>query len=156
MTDTAPQSEHTEQALIAGKSLSYYWQAVRWFVAGLVALEILNVWLSVIPYGRWVLSGLMAIGLTWWMAKRGRGSMMVAIVSSAIMGVVAGLALAIFDIIWYHQWWYVLNIIRMPFLLGMIGIATGFTFYVLFRSMITKRERSDSKGGGIYGRTKTN
>ncbi len=156
MTDEALQSEQTEPAQIAGKTLVYYWKTVRWFVIGLVIVEILNVWLGVIPYGRWVLAGLLAVGLTWWMAKRGRVSMMATVTAGAIMGMIAGLALAVFDIIWYHQWWYVLNIVRMPFLLGMIGVAIGFTFYVLFRSMITKRERSDSKGGGIYGRTKTN
>lgn len=108
-----------------------------------------------ISYGRWIIAALMGVVLTWWMAKRGRVSMMTAVIAAAGMGMLAGFGLAVFDIIWYHKWWYVLNVIRMPFILGVIGMATGFACYVLFRNFITKREKTDTKGGGIYGRSKT-
>lgn len=144
-----------EQALIAGKGLAYYWQTVRWFVVALVVLAIINSTFRISPWGRYVATVLIAVALAWLLARRGRDSLIGAAVAGTMMGVLAGGTLAIFDIIWYHQWWYILNVVRMPCILGGISMAVGCAGYLVFRNSIHKRERSDTKGGGIYGRTKT-
>lgn len=145
----------SSEAQIAGKPLQFFWQSGRIFVIILVLAEIANEVFEVYEHGRWVIAGAISITFTYLIARRARTKLATAVAANAFVGVIAGLLLAVWDIIWYHQWYYILNLVRMPFILALIGMAGGFIFYVLFRSILTNKEIKESKGGGIYGRTKS-
>ena len=145
-----------EDTLIAGKSLEFYWKASRLFMAVLVVLEIINIIFEVYEYGYWIIEVVIFIFFTAWLLKKWRVKLATAVIACAYLGIIAGLILAIFDIIWYHQWWYLLNLIRKPFLVGLVGIVTSFIFYLTFQSFKTKKKGKEPKGGGIYGRKTTN
>jgi len=158
---------HETNDLIAGKSLEFYWKTSRLFIAVLVVLEIINIIFEVYVYGHWIIEVVIFILFTAWLLKRWRVKLTTAIMGCVILGIIAGLLLAIFDIIWYHQWWYLLNLIRKPFLVGLVGLITTFIFYFSFRSFKTKKTskglgppgrpghssltNDSKKGGGMYG-----
>jgi len=140
---------------IAGKSLKFYWQAIKWFIVLLVVLDILNVVFEVYEYGHWVIEAVIFVIFSFYLLKRWKVALTTAITASVFLGIISGLLLAIFDIIWYHQWWYLLNFIRLPCIISAVGIATSLAFYLLFQNIKFKQSK-DVKGGGIYGRKKTN
>lgn len=143
-----------EQVLIAGKPMGYYWRMTRLFVILAVLLDIINAWLGILSYGRWIILGVVVLFLAWWSSHRGTVTMRSMLIAGGFFGILTGLTLAIIDIIWYHQWWYALNLVRLPILIGVLGIGVSFIGYFLFRSLLVRREQSQTKGGGIYGRTK--
>jgi hypothetical protein len=140
---------------IVGKSLKFYWQAIKWFIVLLVVLDILNAVLEVYKHGHWIIEAAVFIIFSFYLLKRWRVALTTAITASVFLGIISGLLLAIFDIIWYHQWWYLLNFIRLPCIIGAVGVATSLAFYLLFQNIKFKQSK-DVKGGGIYGRKKTN
>ncbi|MFA6098028.1 MAG: hypothetical protein WCV50_04480 [Patescibacteria group bacterium] len=143
-------------ALIAGKSPSFYWQASRWFALLLVVLEALNIKFDFFKYAEWVIIVAVFAVFAFWLQTRRRISLTAALVAGVFLGVISGLLLAIFDIIWYHQWWYLLNLIRMPFINTAVGAATILVFYLLIQSLKNNKIFKASKGGGNYGGKETN
>ncbi len=141
-------------ALIAGKSLGFYWKVSKFFILLMVVLEIANVILELYRYGNWIIEIVLFAILTLWLLKRYRVKIAVALFASIMISIVSGLLLAIFDTIWYRELWYLLNLVRKPCIISVVGIGSTFIFYLLFQSIIFKQERNNPKGGGIYGRTK--
>ncbi len=142
-------------SLIAGKDIVFYWKASRLFIILLVILEIINVVLNRIPYGTWLAVALVSVLFTWWLLRRFRVKLGVVIVANVIFGLCSGLLMAIFEIIWLHQWWYALNLIRRPILLAVTAAIIAGFFYLIFQGIINKNKISEPKGGGIYGGNKT-
>lgn len=132
-------------ALIAGKSISFYWAASKFFIFVFIILDIINIVFDIHPYGRWVISLFMVMLFTFWLSRRARVKLNTAMAANIFLGVVSGLILAVFDIIWYHQWWYVLDLIRLPVILGFIGLAISIIFYLLFRSILINHRQEASK-----------
>jgi len=143
-----------ENDLIAGKSLGFYWKASKFFILLMVVLEIANVILELYQYGNWIIEIVLFAILTLWLIKRYRIKLAVVLFTSSMVGVIAGLLLAIFDTIWYRELWYLLNLIRKPCIISAVGIGSTFLFYLLFQSIVFKQQHNNPKGGGIYGRTK--
>lgn len=141
-------------ALIAGKSLGFYWKVGKFFILLMVVLEIANVILELYQYGNWIIEIVLFAILTLWLLKRYRVKIAVVLFASIMISIVAGLVLAIFDTIWYRELWYLLNLVRKPCIISAVGIGSTFIFYLLFQSIVFKQERKNPKGGGIYGRTK--
>lgn len=151
MTATPPSEA---DALIAGKEATFYWRASQLFVAILVVLEIIAIVIQQTRFGVWIAVALVAILFTWWLLRRWHVRLATALAANAVLGIIAGLLMAVFEIIWYHQWWYAMNLVRRPVMLGAAALAVGFIFYIVFQSIITKSTIKESKGGGIYGGTK--
>ncbi|MBU0598209.1 hypothetical protein KKF61_04420 [Patescibacteria group bacterium] len=152
----SPESKNQTQSQgqdihLAGKSLEFYWRVAKFFILLLVVLEILNIVLEVHEYGSWVAEVAVFILFSVWLVLRFRIKLMPTITTAAFIGVTSGLVLAIFEIIWYHQWWYLLNLIRQPFIIAAVGMATSFVLYLLIGSLKTKKKNKEPKGGGIYG-----
>ena len=120
----------------------------------MVVLEIANVILELYQYGNWIIEIVLFAILTLWLLRRFKVKIAAALFASVMVSIVAGVLLAIFDAIWYRELWYLLNLVRKPCIIGVVGIGTTFIFYLLFQSIVFKQERKDPKGGGIYGRTK--
>jgi len=141
---------------VAGKSLKFYWQAIKWFIVLLVVLNIFNIVFEVYEYGHWVVEVVVFIIFSFYLLKRWKVKVMTVVTASIFLGLASGLLLAIFDIIWYHQWWYLLNLVRQPFIVSLVGAVTSLVFCLLFNNLKFRNKSKDLKGGGIYGRKKAN
>jgi hypothetical protein len=141
-------------SLIAGKDITFYWKTCQLFVVFLVILEIVAIVINQTRLGVWIAVALVAVIYTWWLLRRWHIRLTTALFANAMLGVLAGLVMAVFEIIWYRQWWYALNLIRLPLMLGAAAIIAGFIFYIIFQSIIIKNTIKESKGGGMYGGTK--
>lgn len=128
-------------ASIAGKPLAFYWRAGRLFAVLLILLEVIVIVAGWYVLGHWLVEAGVFVLLTWWLLRRFQVRLATALTAAIFVAVVVGLGLAIFEVIWYHQWWYLLDLIRRPFLIGAVGVAASFTFYLLFRSITIKRIR---------------
>ncbi|MDD5039701.1 MAG: hypothetical protein PHY34_00965 [Patescibacteria group bacterium] len=144
-----------DDASIAGKSLLFYWRATRIIIVLLILLEIGAVVYDLfLPYGPWIADAIAFVLMTGWLLKRYQVRLSTAIAAAIYVSCIAGLLLVIFDLAWYRELVYLLNIIRRPFITGCIGIAITFGTYLIYQTLTTKRNRSDAKGGVMYGRTK--
>ena len=132
-------------ALIAGKSVSFYWSASKFFIIVFIILDIVNTVFAIHSFGRWVIALVIVILFTFWLSRRARVKLASTVAANIFLGFVAGLALAVFDIIWYHQWWYVLNLLRLPIIFGLIGLIVSIIFYLLFRSILLKQRKEASQ-----------
>lgn len=139
---------------IGGKDVSFYWKASQIFIALLVILEIINALVNRLPYGTWIVIAIVAVLCTWWLLKRFKVRLIVALTTNAVVGICSGIIFAVFEIIWRHKWWYVLNLISWPVMFAAAGMVVAGIFYLVFQSILTKNRIKESKGGGIYGGTK--
>jgi len=154
---TSSFGSHGRDDLIAGKSISFYWQAARLFIVLLLFLEILNIIQDINKHGHWIIEVVVFLLFNWWIFKRWKLDLPTMAVASIFLGVLTGLSLAMFEIIWYHQWWYTLNIIRQPFIIGLVGTATSLLFSLLFQNLkFNKNKKDQVKKTGIYGRKESN
>jgi hypothetical protein len=142
-------------SLIAGKDFTFYWKASRLFVILLLVLEIIVVVSNRIPFGTWIAVALVAVLFTWWLLQRFKVGFIAALVANTLVGVLTGILMAVFEIIWFHRWWYALNLIRRPVMLSVAAVIVAAIFYITFQSILKKNKIKESKGGGIYGGTKT-
>jgi hypothetical protein len=141
-------------SLIAGKDFMFYWKTSQLFVVLLAVLAIVNIIVNRIWFGIWIVVAAVAILFTWWLLKRFRVRLSVALTANAMLGLLAGLLVAIFELIWYRQWWYLMDLVRLPLMLGAAAMLVSFIFYIVFQSIIIKNTIKESKGGGMYGGTK--
>lgn len=144
-----------DDSLVAGKSLKFYWQSIRWFIVILVILEAINIIYNVYSYGHWIIEALIFLLFNFWLMRMRRLEFKTAMSASIFLGIGAGLLLAIFEIIWYHQVVYLLNLIRQPVIITAVGLAVSFVFFLLFKNILSNKDNNKLKGGGIYDR-KTN
>jgi len=152
----APVPSSDRDYLIAGKGWQFYWQLTRLFVFVIIFLDILNIVFHIYIYGHWAIEVFVLVLFNLWLILKWRFKLNTNITASVILGILAGLLLAIFDIIWYHQFVYLLNFIRQPFILGLLGLAVSLTCYLLFQNIRSKFSEINSKKGNLYGRSKTN
>ncbi len=143
------------ESLVAGKSLKFYWQSVRWFILLLVGLEALNIIYDIYKYGHWIIEAIIFLLFNFWLMRLRRLEFNTSITATVFLGIGSGLLLALFEIIWYHQVVWLLNLIRQPVIITAVGLVVNFTFYLLFKSLLSNRDNINLKGGGIYDR-KTN
>ena len=146
----------SKDELIAGKSLHFYWQATKWFILLLVVLEAVNIIFSINEYGHWFIEALVFILFNFWLLRIRRLEYNTALVASIFIGIGGGLGLAVFEILWYREYIYLLNVIRQPFIITALGIVASFTFFLLFKNLLSKKDNNKSKGGGIYDSRQTN
>jgi len=142
-------------SLIAGKSLKFYWQTVRWFILLLVVLEVVNIIYDIYTYGHWIIEAVMFLLFNFWLMRIRRLEFKTSMTASIFLGIGAGFLLAIFEIIWYHQVVYLLNLIRQPVIITAVGLVISFGFFLLFKSLLSNKDNNKLKGGGTYDR-KTN
>jgi len=151
--DKATTSYNGGDSLVAGKSLNFYWRSIRWFILIIAILDGLNIVFQLVPdYGHWVIEVAVFLVFNFWLLRIRRIEMKTVLTANILLGLGAGLLLAIFEIIWYHQVVYLLNLIRQPVIVTALGIVSSLTFYLLFKSLLSKKD-NNSKGGGIHGRT---
>ncbi|XOU94063.1 MAG: hypothetical protein ACNFW9_04425 [Candidatus Kerfeldbacteria bacterium] len=145
-----------DESLIAGKSLSFYWQTVKWFILLLIVLEVINITFNVYEYGHWIIEVFVFIVFSFWLLRIRRLEFNTALVASIFIGIGGGIGLAIFEIIWFHEFVYLLSLIIQPFIITVVGAVSSFTFFLLFKNLLSKRDNNKSKGGGIYDSRQTN
>lgn len=138
-------------ASIAGKSLLFYWRSGWLFIVVVVVARLVGIMLALSTYVRWGIIAVVFALYTWWLIKRYRIALSTTVTAGIIAGVVSGLLITVFELVWYHEWWYILNFIRQPVITGAIGGVAGFIVYIL-TSLFSQRT---SKGGGLYGRAET-
>ncbi|MDP2684594.1 MAG: hypothetical protein Q8P20_06120 [bacterium] len=148
-------SSMERDSLIAGKSLSFYWQSTKWFILLFVALEAVNIIFDIYAYGHWIIEAVMFLLFNFWLMRIRRLEFKTSMTASIFLGIGAGLLLAIFNIIWYHQVVYLLDLIRQPVIITAVGLVVSFGFFLLFKSLLSNKDNNKLKGGGIYDR-KTN
>ncbi|MFA5134253.1 MAG: hypothetical protein WC505_00490 [Patescibacteria group bacterium] len=141
-------------SLIAGKSLAFYWRASRFFIVVLAAATAACEIYEVSRYIRWGSLAVICVLFCSWLIVRFNLKLATVLAAAVYLGAITGLVVALFDIVWYHQWWYLLNIIRKPFILGGISVVAGFVTYLVLQSIRTRGNAATPKGGGTYGRTK--
>lgn len=123
---------------IAGQRLSFYWKATRGLIFLLLILEIANIIIDRYLFLHWIFEGFVFILLNWVLMRKYKSGLGMQISASIFLGIVAGLILAIFEIIWYHQWWYFLEIIRLPVLLSIYGLVVSVIMAIIFKNIIKK------------------
>ncbi len=145
-----------QDAYIAGKSLQFYWRVARFFIAFIVIFEAVNIIFDIYvsTYASWIIEAVAFILLTFWLVSKFRVKLTTAIVTSVITAVFAGLLLAVFDIAWYREWWQLLNIIRRPFMVTVVGLAATVISYLIFQSISFNKQKKDTQEGNVYGRTR--
>jgi len=145
-----------EDNLIAGKKLHFYWRATRWLIGILIVVEVAAVMIDQYAYARWIVEVLAFFLLVYFLVRKYKVRVNTTVFASGYAGVVAGIFVAIFHIIWYHEWWYLMGLIRLPFILGLLGILVSFISYLILQGFLTKNinKKKDNllKGGGINGR----
>lgn len=124
---------------IAGQKLYFYWKATRGLIILLLILEIANIIIDRYLFLHWIFEGLVFVLLSWVLMRKYKSSLGTQIAASIFLGMVAGLILAIFEIIWYHQWWYLLDLIRLPVLLSIYGLVVSVIMAIIFKNIISKR-----------------
>jgi hypothetical protein len=145
-----------DNSFIAGKPLRYYWRVAWFFIVLAIALEVIfKVSGSTTSWWRWLAVAVISLLMTLWLATRLRVQLSTVITANVFWGLLSGLALAILDIFWYHEWWYLFNIVRLPFLLSCAGLVIGSISFVTLQLFITKKQSNASKGGGMYGGKET-
>lgn len=123
---------------IAGQKLSFYWRVTRGLIFLLLILEIVNIVIDRYLFLHWVSEGLVFIILNWVLMKKYKAGLGVQVAASVFLGLVVGLILAILEIIWYHQWWYFLEIIRLPVLLSIYGLVVSVIMAIILKNIIKK------------------
>ncbi len=146
----------SKEELIAGKSLSFYWQTIKWFILLLLVLEVSNIAFNIYEYGHWIIEAVVFLLFNFWLLRIRRLEFNTALTASIFIGIGGGLLLAIFEIIWYRELVYLLSLIRQPFIITGIGVVASFTFFLLFKNLLSKKDNNKSKGGGIYDGRQTN
>lgn len=145
-----------DNSFIAGKPLRYYWRVAWFFILVAIALEVIfKVSGSTTSWWRWVAVAVISLLMTIWLATRLRVQLGTVIAANVFWGILTGLALAILEIFWYHEWWYLLNIIRLPFLLGCAGLMVGGISFIALQFLMAKKQPNEPKGGGMYGGKET-
>jgi len=117
---------------IAGKPFMFYWRRVRWLSVLALALYLVNLTWDIYPYLSWIVGGGLALWLNYWLARRYRVQYATALTAGVWLGVFSGLLLAVTDIIWYHKLWYLLNLVRLPFIGGCLGLVVSLVSYLFF------------------------
>lgn len=113
----------TPDATIAGKDLGFYWRVARWPILLLLVLEIIIVIsLDKYYYIHWIIEGLGLIFISLVLLRNYQVKLTTIMVTGGFLGVVLGMLIAIFEIIWYHKWWYILDLISRPIWMGLGGI----------------------------------
>lgn len=128
--------------LIAGKSLSFYWQTIRWFILLLLVLEVANISFDIYEYGHWIIVIVVFLLFNFWLLRIKRLEFNTTLTASIFIGIGGGLLLAIFEIIWYRELVYLLSLIRQPFIITGIGIVASFTFFSLFKNLLSKKNNN--------------
>ncbi|MFA5052087.1 MAG: hypothetical protein WC544_03450 [Patescibacteria group bacterium] len=142
---------HDVDASVAGKSLLFYWRAGWFFMLVIVLVRLAGIMFALNTYVRWGIVVAVFALYAWWLISRFKVALWTAVTAGIIVGAAGGVIITVFELIWYHEWWYILNFIRQPIITGAIGGAVGFMIFFL----TTIFSRQTSKGGGLYGRTET-
>ncbi len=143
---------HDVDASIAGKSLLFYLRSGWFFVILVIIFKFVGIIFALNQYVRWGLVAVVFAMYTWWLSRRFRISVWTGVAACVIVGIQAGLVITVFELIWYHEWWYVMNFIRQPVLLGVAGGGVAGVLVIILNII---NNQQTSKGGGIYGRTET-
>jgi len=137
-------------ASIAGKSILFYWHSGWLFIVLTLIVKAISDVVELSSFVRWPLFILVLLWYIWLIRKK--VSMWSAMAAGIIVGSLGGLLIAVFELLWYHKWWYVMNFIRQPVIFGVAGGVAGIAILVL-TNLFTKQVTV--KGGGLYGGTKT-
>lgn len=143
---------HDVDASIAGKSLLFYLRSGWFFVILVTVVKFIGIVFALNQYIRWGLIAAVFVLYAWWLARRFRVGVWTGVTAGIFVGVQAGLIITVFELIWYHEWWYIMNFIRQPVLLSVLGGGVAGALMLLF---VVTNNNQTSKGGGIYGRTET-
>lgn len=124
---------------IAGQKLSFYWRVTRGLILLLLILEIVIMVVNQYLYLHWVAEPLIFFILSWVLIKKYKVRLNTLVAASIFLGVIAGFLLAIFEIIWYHQWWYLFDLIRLPILLSIEGFIVSVILTLIFKSLLKNK-----------------
>lgn len=128
----------TRDDTIAGKPLRFYWRVSRGLVFLLVILDIIIIVIDRFLFLPWVFGALVFLILSFMVTRIYQVKLAAAFAAGIIAGAIAGLAIAIFEIIWYHQWWTLLNLIARPIWMGLGGGVVTAICSLIFQNIIKK------------------
>jgi len=140
---TADKSTHFSPAhddLIAGKKLRFYWQNTRLLIIAIFAVEAIIAVLDQFEFLTWVVEVIAFFILAYFLARKHKAKINTTLFASGYAGVLAGFIVAIFQLIWYREWLYALNLIRLPFIYCVLGIVVSFVSYLLLQGFISKKK----------------
>lgn len=141
---------------IAGKPLGFYWRLTRGLVILLVIVDIIIIVVDRYVFLHWIFEALIFLILSLFMSRRYQVKLSSGLAAGVIAGLLAGLAIAIFEIIWYHQWWTLLNLIARPLWMGLGGGIVTVIFSAIWQMIFKKNQIITLKGGEGYGRKNEN
>lgn len=122
----------TPDDTIAGKNLGFYWRLTRWLIFLLLIVEIIIIiFFESYSYIHWIIEGLGLIFIIWILLKNYQVRLSTIMAAGGFIGFVLGTLVAIFEIIWYHKWWYLLELISRP-----IWMTLGAIIFCLIVSLI--------------------
>jgi hypothetical protein len=131
----------TPDGTIAGKDLGFYWRLTRLVILLLLILEIvIIVFFDKYPYIHWIIEGLGLILISWVLLKNYQVKITSIMAAGGFLGFILGLLIAIFEIIWYHKWWYFLELISRPIWMGFSGIAFCLVVSLILNIFIEKKQ----------------
>lgn len=131
----------TPDATIAGKDLGFYWRVARWLILLLLILEIiLIVFFDKYYYIHWIIEVLGLIFVPLVLLRNYQVRLTTIMAAGGFLGFVLGMLIAIFEIIWYHKWWYILDLISRPIWTGLAGIVFCLIITLILNIFIKKKQ----------------
>ena len=123
---------------IAGKPLKFYWRVARWFIILLVILDIGMIVIDRWLYLHWVFEAVIFLMLSFVISRIYESRLNTAMAAGIFTGFIAGFLIAVFEIIWYHEWWTLLNVIARPLWMGLGGSLVAGIFGLIFQNILKK------------------
>jgi hypothetical protein len=137
MQDYRPKEKKANQ-LVGGKNFDYYLGIIILPIIVVMAAEIVMIIYNVSLYFFWAIDVVSFIYVAWAIYLRRHDTFTEAGTASVMMGILIGLFIAIFKLIYFHKVYLIFNLIAEPVRTGLLGLVLAWLFHLVIS--LTKRQ----------------
>jgi len=145
LSQNTPMGSQGVDGTLAGEPLSFYWRISAVPIIVLLAAEIV-LWYAELPaYATRIAEVVILFAFSWYVMRKRKGHRAAAF-ASAYAALVAGILIALFELIADVQFWRVFNFIARPLWMAAMGLVVG-----AISGISIIRFFNSSKGGEQHG-----
>jgi len=129
------------QGILGGRPLNFYFKIAIWPTLILVVIEIITSLLWNKEVLNWFLDFLLFIGLSWYFIKVYQAKQIQVIILSILSGLIIGLLMALFKLIWLHKVYWFFNLISEPLITALAGLLISAATYLFLIRKDNKKNK---------------
>lgn len=135
----------SEKGVLAGKDLSFYFKIIRIPVVLAIVIEILAHFTANTFYLIWLVNFIVFVYISWYLIKKHQAPFFQIVVASTMAGIIIGVCVALFKLIWFRHFYLIFNLITEPMITAIVGIGISALTFLIIKNISQKNIKKSKK-----------